>query len=134
MSKTRHSAIKTKKDIIKIWDTFLGEISQEAGKLCKAGNELAVVTGQPQEPPHLFFGFGTWAGCNGCSFIHLWTHLPTYQVVPQILYLHPHISLVWPWATRTSGTPGLRPPAAPNKRNGHVTNCYKPYGEEKALC
>lgn len=37
-------------------------------------------------------------------------------------------------ATRTSGTPGLQPPAAPNKWNERVTNCYKPYGEEKALC
>lgn len=41
---------------------------------------------QPASPP---FYSGTRTGCNSSCLLHLWAHLSTPQVVPQILYLPP---------------------------------------------
>lgn len=53
------------------------------------GHELAVVPNQSQELPQIFFRLETWAGCDGYCFLHLWAHMPTSQVVPEIMYLPP---------------------------------------------
>lgn len=42
-----------------------------AGQLLKVWHKSLVITSQPQELSHLFFGLGVHAGCDGCSSLQM---------------------------------------------------------------